>query len=121
VWVRRRQLWAWEEKESRECQALLHDFVLQAQSPDLWLWRPDSDRGYSVWGAYQLPTSHPSDSLDAAADLIWHKHVPLKVYIYAGRLLRDWLPTKTNFAIRGIIAPEVQSCTCGRMRRYEVS
>ncbi|MCI46299.1 receptor-like protein kinase ANXUR2, partial [Trifolium medium] len=36
TWVWRRQLWAWEEELMEECQALLHDFVLQAQSPDLW-------------------------------------------------------------------------------------
>ncbi|MCI64586.1 heat-shock protein, partial [Trifolium medium] len=62
----------------RECQYLLHDFVLQVQSPDMWLWRLDPVRGYSVRGAYQLLTSLPFDSLDAAADLIWHKQVPLK-------------------------------------------
>ncbi|GAU18664.1 hypothetical protein TSUD_124970 [Trifolium subterraneum] len=38
------------------------------------------------------------DSLDAVADLIWHKHVPLKVSIVAWRLLRDRLPTKDNLA-----------------------
>ncbi|MCI81910.1 hypothetical protein A2U01_0103184, partial [Trifolium medium] len=33
-------------------------------------WRLDPLRGYSVRGAYQLLTSHPSDPLDAAAELI---------------------------------------------------
>ncbi|MCI25636.1 hypothetical protein A2U01_0046827, partial [Trifolium medium] len=61
-----------------ECQALLHDFFLQAQSPDMWQWRLDHVRGYSVQGAYQLLISLLSDPLDAAADLIWHKQVPLK-------------------------------------------
>jgi hypothetical protein len=41
--------------------------------------------------------------LDAAADLIWHRQVPLKVSIFAWRLLRDRLPTKTNLVVRGII------------------
>ncbi|MCI32173.1 cysteine-rich receptor-like protein kinase [Trifolium medium] len=72
----------------------------------MWLWRLDPVKGYSVRGAYQLLTSHPSDSLDAAADLIWHKQVSLKVSIFAWRLLRERLPTKTNLAIRGIITPE---------------
>ncbi|MCI67131.1 hypothetical protein A2U01_0088389, partial [Trifolium medium] len=40
-----------------ECQALLHDFFLQAHSLDLWQWRPDPVSGYSVRGAYQLLTS----------------------------------------------------------------
>jgi hypothetical protein len=37
-----------------ECQDLLHNFLLQAQSTDLWHWQPDPVRGYSVRGAYQL-------------------------------------------------------------------
>ncbi|GAU32175.1 hypothetical protein TSUD_68460 [Trifolium subterraneum] len=41
VWAWRRQLWAWEEELVVECQALLHNFVLQDQSIDMWLWRPD--------------------------------------------------------------------------------
>ncbi|MCI37867.1 hypothetical protein A2U01_0059094, partial [Trifolium medium] len=28
----------------RECQDLLHRFILQAQSPDLWQWQPDPVR-----------------------------------------------------------------------------
>ncbi|MCI23438.1 helicase-like protein, partial [Trifolium medium] len=73
AWVWRRQLWAWEEEMLGECQALLHDFFLQAQTPDTWQWRPDPVRGYLVQGAYQLLTSHLFDPLDNAEDLIWHK------------------------------------------------
>ncbi|MCI07155.1 hypothetical protein A2U01_0028219 [Trifolium medium] len=42
----------------------------QAQIPDMWQWRPDPVRGYSVRGAYQLLTSHSFDPLDAVEDLI---------------------------------------------------
>ncbi|PNY16833.1 hypothetical protein L195_g013560 [Trifolium pratense] len=34
-----------------------------------------------------------------AANLIWHKQVPLKVPVLAWRLLRDRLPTKSNLAL----------------------
>ncbi|GAU46950.1 hypothetical protein TSUD_180540 [Trifolium subterraneum] len=44
-----------------------------AQLSDTWIWRIDPVSGYSVRGAYQLLTSHPSDPLDGALDLIWHK------------------------------------------------
>ncbi|GAU22961.1 hypothetical protein TSUD_247050 [Trifolium subterraneum] len=101
-----RHLWAWEEEMLGECQVLLHDFILQAQLSDTWIWRLDPVSGYSVRGAYQLLTSHPSDPQDAVLDLIWHKQVPLKVSIFAWRLLRDRLPTKTNLAARGIITSE---------------
>ncbi|GAU50364.1 hypothetical protein TSUD_409370 [Trifolium subterraneum] len=73
AWEWRRHLWAWEEEMLGECQVLLHDFTLQAQLSDTWIWRIDPASGYSVRGAYQLLTSHPSDTLDAALDLIWHK------------------------------------------------
>ncbi|GAU10297.1 hypothetical protein TSUD_420400, partial [Trifolium subterraneum] len=113
AWVWRRQLWAWEEEMLGECQALLHNFVLQDQSFDVWHWRPDPIRGYSVREAYQILTSHQSMPLADVGDLIWHKQVPLKVSILAWRLLRNRLPTKDNLANRGIITLEAQSCVAG--------
>ncbi|MCI20195.1 70 kDa peptidyl-prolyl isomerase, partial [Trifolium medium] len=75
--------------DAGECQALLQNFILQ------------------------ILTSHLPTPVDVAEDLIWHKHVPLKVSILAWRLLRDRLPTKVNLASRGIISPDVQSCVAG--------
>ncbi|WJX73507.1 hypothetical protein P8452_57279 [Trifolium repens] len=118
AWVWRRQLWVWEEEMLRECQTLLLPFTLQAQSPDVWRWQPDPDTGYSVRSAYQLLTSHVSFPLGEAEDLVWHKQVPLKVSIFAWRLLRDRLPTKANLVARGIITPEFTYSTGGlRARR----
>ncbi|MCI34113.1 kinesin-like protein, partial [Trifolium medium] len=45
-------------------------------------------RGYSVRGAYQILTTQQLDPVDGVEDLIWHKQVPLKVSIFAWRLLR---------------------------------
>ncbi|GAU20543.1 hypothetical protein TSUD_131010 [Trifolium subterraneum] len=39
--------------------------------------------------------------------------VPLKVSIFAWRLLRDRLHTKANLVTRGILSPEVHFCTAG--------
>ncbi|GAU41139.1 hypothetical protein TSUD_288280 [Trifolium subterraneum] len=83
------------------------------QSLDVWHWRPDPIRGYSVREAYQILTSHQSMPLADVEDLIWHKQVPLKVFILAWRLLRNRLPTKDNLANRGIITLEAQSCVAG--------
>ncbi|GAU10981.1 hypothetical protein TSUD_112740 [Trifolium subterraneum] len=88
----------------------LFDLVVNKSSTVAEMW---SLGGYSVRGAYQLLTSHPSDPLDVASDLIWHKQVTLKVSIFAWRLLRDRLPTKSNLAICGIITLEAQSCVAG--------
>jgi hypothetical protein len=51
-WVWRRQLS--EEDMVRECQALLHDFFLQAQHPDKWQWRPDPYRDYPTRDQSQI-------------------------------------------------------------------
>ncbi|MCI43347.1 70 kDa peptidyl-prolyl isomerase, partial [Trifolium medium] len=76
-------------------------------------WQPDLVRGYSVHGAYQLLTSQQSVTLDDAEELIWHTQVPLKVSIFAWRLLRDRLPTKVNLVTRGIITPPDHHCVSG--------
>ncbi|MCI38953.1 heat-shock protein [Trifolium medium] len=48
-----------------ECQALLHNLFLQAQSSDIWQWHPDPAIGYSVRGAYQVLTSQDSVTLES--------------------------------------------------------
>jgi hypothetical protein len=109
-------LWAWEEEMLGECQTLLFPFIVQAGSPNVWAvwqWQPDHDTGYSVRGAYHLLTSQDSVIVGETNDLVWHKQVPLKVSIFAWRLLRDRLLTKTNLVARGIISPEVHFCVSG--------
>jgi hypothetical protein len=84
AWVWRRQLWVWEKEMLRECQILLHT-------------------GYYVRGVYKLLTSKNSITLGEAEDLMWNKHVPLRVSIFVWRLLRNRLPTKTNLVTQGIL------------------
>jgi hypothetical protein len=110
VWVWRRQLWAWEEELLGECQTLLLSVTLQVESPNRWQWLPGPDVGYSVHDAYQILTSQDSVILGEAEDLLWHRQVPLKVSIFAWRLLRDRLPTKSNLVSRGILAPDIHDC-----------
>ncbi|GAU47942.1 hypothetical protein TSUD_99000 [Trifolium subterraneum] len=76
-----------------------------------WQWQPDPDAGYTVRGAYQLLTSHTADTTDEAIQLIWHPRVPLKVSIFAWRLLRDLvtrviLSPTTHFFVSGCGAAE---------------
>ncbi|KAK2436694.1 hypothetical protein QL285_021667 [Trifolium repens] len=113
AWAWRKQLRGWEEEELRECQSLLLTRVLQDQSSDRWQWQPDPDIGYTVRGAYHLLTSQDSVPLDAVATLVWHHHVPLKVSIFAWRLLRDRLPTKANLVTRGILHIAAHTCVSG--------
>jgi hypothetical protein len=89
-----------------ECQTLLHNLLLQVQIPALSQWQPDPVGGYSIRGAYHLLTSQQPAPLDAAEDLLWHRHVSLNVSFFAWRLLQDRLPNKVNLAGRGIITTE---------------
>ncbi|PNX56356.1 receptor-like kinase, partial [Trifolium pratense] len=113
AWVWRRPLRAWEEELLRECQLLLSNISLQAQSLDRWQWRLDPDTGYTVRGAYQFLTTIDLVTMDDAEHLIWHPQVPLKVSVLAWRLLRDRLPTKTNLVIRGILSSAAHFCVSG--------
>ncbi|RHN46925.1 putative reverse transcriptase zinc-binding domain-containing protein [Medicago truncatula] len=81
----------------------------------LTLWLPDPLVGYSVRGSYHLLTSRHVPLRDHASSLIWHKQVPLKVSLFAWRLLRDRLPTKANLVQRRVLDSEASLCVldCG--------
>jgi hypothetical protein len=91
-------------------------------SLDQWQWKLDPDCSYLVGGVYQLLTSQEFHCFGATSDLILHKQVPLKVSIFAWRLLRDMLPTKDNLVARDIIHQEarlsVRGCGGKETRRY---
>ncbi|CAJ2637778.1 unnamed protein product [Trifolium pratense] len=113
AWEWRRRLRAWEEEWLRECQFLLLDISLQDQTLDRWQWSPDPDTGYTVAGGYQILTHQVHAALHDAENLIWHPQVPLKVSIFAWRLLRDRLPTRANLVTRGVLSSTVDSCVFG--------
>jgi len=48
-----------------------------------------------------------------ATDLVWHQQVPLKVSVFAWRLMRDRSPTKSNLGSRGAISSEDYMCVFG--------
>jgi hypothetical protein len=60
-------------------------------------------------------TSQETVTLGAAADFLWHRQVPLKVSIFAWRLLQDRLPVRANLVARGILSPDLHFCVtdCG--------
>ncbi|GAU27449.1 hypothetical protein TSUD_161350 [Trifolium subterraneum] len=113
AWEWRRPLWVWEEEMLGECQSLFANLSLQTHSSDRWQWQPDPDAGYTVRSAYQLLTSHTVDTTDEATHLIWHSQVPLKVSVFAWRLLRDRLPTKANLVTPCILSPTAHFCVSG--------
>ncbi|XP_024626742.1 uncharacterized protein [Medicago truncatula] len=88
-------------------------FSLGVEEGDQWLWLPEPSHGYSVRGAYSVLTSKDLPLVDSAAEMIWHRQVPLKVSVFAWRLLRDRLPTKSNLIYRGVIPSEAGLCVYG--------
>ncbi|RHN51538.1 putative reverse transcriptase zinc-binding domain-containing protein [Medicago truncatula] len=98
AWEWRRRLWAWEEEELEECRALLTNVYLQDFISDRWVWLSDPVEGYTVRGSYHMVTTRDVSLRDPAVSLIWHNQVPLKVSLFAWRLLRDRLSTKVNLA-----------------------
>ena len=60
--------------------------------------------------AYDLLTNCDNSQMDTSLELVWHKQVPLKVSVFAWRLIRDRLPTKANLAICGVISAEDIFC-----------
>jgi len=96
-----------------ECRELLLTVTLQDSSSDRWLWLPDQIGQYSVCGVHDLLTAQAQPDLHQNSELIWHKQVPLKVSIFAWRLMKDRLPTKENLANRGIISVDSRMCCAG--------
>jgi hypothetical protein len=103
----------WEEDLLTKCRLLLSDVSLQPLSYDVWQWLLDPSGGYSVRGVYDMLTTQENTQVLRNNDLIWHKQVPLKVSIFAWRLIRDRLPTKTNLALCGVIDTEACQCVSG--------
>jgi hypothetical protein len=109
----RRRLCAWEEELLVECRLFLLTVVLQVPENDVWLWIPDPGVGYTVRWAYRILTGGTSINHNAplvSADLLWRKDIPLKVSIFAWRLIQNRLPTKVNLFRRGVIHNEAQLC-----------
>ena len=86
-----------------ECVTLLRSVSLQFNVTNYQRWQLDPYAGYTIRGAYQLLTSQDTSQVDHTTCLFWHKQVPLKVSIFALRLLRDRLPKRPNLLHRNII------------------
>jgi len=105
-WEWRQRLWDWEEVLVGECSALLANVVFQVTIDDHWKWRLYNS-------VYDMLTTDESNTMDEVSDMIWHRHIQLKVSILACRLHCNRLPTKANLVARGMITEDVQLCVSG--------
>ena len=117
AWSWRRRLFAWEEEMVGELRLLLHNVTLQVDRADRRLWRLETSFVYTVSSAYNFITANVLVDLVEPESSLWHKDVPLKVVLFAWRLLQDRLPTKDNHYRRNLIDIDALLCIgdCGEV------
>ena len=112
-WGWRRRLLAWEVDSVRECMTLLNNVTLQENLQDHWRWLLDHIHGYSVRGMYCFLTSMDAQVAVDSNNDVWHKLVPTKVFLFAWRLLKDRIPTRSNLVRQHVIQPNENWCVGG--------
>jgi len=103
AWVWRRGLLTWEEYCVKECFALLHNIVLQEHINDRWMWLLEPNQGYSVCGTYHFLTAPNEELVRGRVCDVCHPFVPSKISVFAWRLLRNRIPTKSNLLRRRVL------------------
>jgi hypothetical protein len=103
---------AWEEELMGEFCELLSSVVLQVHVIDRWIWQLHASSKYNVSSVYNYLTSTDQSLINDHSTVFWHKKVPLKVNIFAWRLLRNPLPATDNL-IRRIFQRNSQLCSRG--------
>lgn len=100
--------------------SLINMYLIKAGVRDSWKWTSSSSGHYSTKEAYlSLLNTRGRDPINANRErsfkLIWNRFSPLKVATHAWRLIRDRLPTKTNFIRRNILTQnsDMKCVLCG--------
>ncbi|XP_024640465.1 uncharacterized protein [Medicago truncatula] len=87
AWKWRRRLFAWEEEQLGEKCLLLQNVILQVDKEDNWIWKLEKFNAYTVRSAYTCQSAQLSVVNPVELKLLWKKTVPLKVVVFAWRLL----------------------------------
>ena len=75
----------------------------QQHTADNWVWKLESNGYYSSRSAYILLQGNSEEgNMDDIFKDLWKLKIPAKASIFAGRLIRDRLPTKSNMRERKI-------------------
>ncbi|RHN59920.1 putative reverse transcriptase zinc-binding domain-containing protein [Medicago truncatula] len=116
AWRWRRGLFAWEEELVGDLRLLLQNVTLQVDRVDRRFWRLETDSVYTVRSAYNFLTANAPTDGAVSLPFLWNRDVPLKVVLFAWRLLRDRLPTKDNLIRRHVMGIDDQFCVgCGEV------
>jgi len=75
---------------------------------------------YNVSSAYNCLLSTDYNYSDAHTNIVWNKDVPLKVSLFASRLLHNHIPTTSNLTRRQVLQPNVHLCVGGFGRLMDI-
>ena len=77
---------------------------IHPQRDDNWIWKPDSSGHYSSKSGYDLIRGAEVGAVQNS-DIVelWKLKIPAKSAVFAWRLIRDRLPTKTNLRRRQVM------------------
>lgn len=108
-WLQR--LFAWEEDLLEECVGLLTTVILQVNKEDRWVWLMHFSHCYNVSNVYNLLIAVGGDNQPDSSSPIQLKIVTiLKIVVFAWRLLRNRLPTKTNSVRHDVLIINDRTC-----------
>ena len=95
----------------------LEGISIHLDREDKWIWKEDASGVYTVGNAYKmLMTDHTDENQDGVFTELWKVKVPSKASFFAGRLIRDRLPTKINLRKRNV---EIKDLTCPYYKNKE--
>ena len=82
------RLFAWEEEQVGELCLLLQNVTLSVDRENKWLWNLEKYNAYSVCSAYNFQTTQLVVVAPMDVKMMWKKHIPLKVVVFAWRLFQ---------------------------------
>ena len=91
--------------------------AVQQHTADNWRWIPDPNGNYSTKSAYNLLQGESAEEkMDGVFEDLRKLRIPTKTSIFAWRLIRDRLPTKSNLRRRHV---EINDSICPFCRNKE--
>ncbi|XP_028246765.1 uncharacterized protein LOC114424098 [Glycine soja] len=89
---------------------------IQQNRPDSWVWKADPSGNYSTKSAYRLLMEVTTGAEeDTNLMELWNLKIPLKQTVFAWRLIKDRLPTRTNLRTRQVELNDSRCPLCNRL------
>ena len=90
--------------------------VILNHGADRWEWIADQSGTYSTQSAYEvLWEGAAEENIEECFQVLWKIRIPSKIAVFAWRLLRDRLPTKSNLRARQVQISDMNCPFCRRM------